>query len=298
MQAVSAIDPCNRTGKIVIPENFVISTRGSQDFLQGNVKDLSLCLLFQRGQCKAASKCHQIHADPTYVNHLRRRAAEGSTCCAAHGDPSSALYVNMKRMVTIVDSNGAPAVYPLSCFGLTQLLEQLLRSNQGMCRVSANKICRLHTQSRCKFGRDCKNIHLCREGQQNIPKPPVKAAQPVGFEAECTKLNMIVRAAVVRPTDCCDPLDIDDEESCGISTRSCSVFSTPGKASPTLAPLCPKVPVPLRLCAADLLLKPLTIVSPATAIFCSKGFESSIQSLCDDLMSSQFDSLVLTSPQW
>lgn len=249
--------------------------------MQQKVRDLSLCLLFQRGQCKAGSKCHQIHADPNYISSLREQAAAGSNCCATHGDMCSAGFLQLNRSVAIVDSTGAGMAYPLSCFGRTQLLDHLLRQAGGTCRVPASKICRLHTQGRCKFGRDCKNVHLCRTA---APTVAAKAAAPVNAQA-ATNLPTIRRA---------DPLDIDDDDSCGISTRSCSVYSTPGKATHLVVPSIN--PVELRLCSDDLLKHLKAAVSPTAGVFCVEGFETSIRSLCDDVTCAEV--VVITSPTW
>jgi hypothetical protein len=84
---MEVIDPANRTGKVSIPVDQVHSTAGKTAFLNGSAdRDLSLCMLFQRGKCRAAAKCHQIHAERDYVTKLRTQAKE-SNCCIAHGDP-------------------------------------------------------------------------------------------------------------------------------------------------------------------------------------------------------------------
>jgi len=295
MLSISAIDPCNRTGKISIPANFLLSTRGSDDFLQGKVKDLSLCLLFQRGQCKAGSKCHQIHADPCFVLSLREQAASGSNCCAAHGDVNSTGFLQLERSVAIFDASGAGSSFSLSRFGRTQLLDNYLRATQSTCRVPASKICRLHTQGRCKFGRDCKNIHFCRD--PNVAAGAAAAAAPIAA-AKPPLPRFVPRpeAASFTPPRKSDPLDIEDDESCGISTRSCSVYSTPGKAT-HLAPVPFTKPVELKLCAEELLLKPLKAqISPSTTGFCFEGFETSIRSLCDDVTCAELETI--TSPIW
>ena len=44
----------------------------------------SLCMLYQRGKCKAAAKCNQVHAHVGVVAELRTQGARD--CCLAHGD--------------------------------------------------------------------------------------------------------------------------------------------------------------------------------------------------------------------
>jgi len=55
-------------------------------------------------------------------------------------------------------------------------------------------------------------------------------------------------------------------------------------------------PVDLRLCTADLLLKPLKAESPTASVFCVAGYETSLRSLCDDVMNAE--SILITSPIW
>ena len=181
--SLSVIDPCNRTGKIAIPLEHVADTRGIQEYamyqqLVANgvpvhpsqiPKDLSLCLLFQNGRCNAGARCNQVHADPIFVAALRERAMSSNGCCARHGDVNSESLLHFApgtpgAAVVIVD-DGEERTYPLGSFSRTGALDNALRrvSVGQSARVMASRVCRLHRQGRCKFGRDCKNVHLCRD---------------------------------------------------------------------------------------------------------------------------------------
>ena len=179
VENLSVIDPCNRTGKISIPASFVSVTKGVSDFLKhgGNpppdVKDLSLCLLFQKGRCNAGSRCNQVHAAPEYVTQVRARALAARSCCAEHGDVHSQMLGESSRQV-IVTKDSSTEVFSLTNFGATPALESLLaRSRNGKVRVQGSRLCRLHLKGSCKFGRDCKNIHLCPDAKpvHELPEP-------------------------------------------------------------------------------------------------------------------------------
>jgi hypothetical protein len=166
---LEVIDPCNRTGKITVPLQYITETRGVNELARpADAKDMSLCLLFQKGRCNAGARCHQIHADPDFVTKLRAQAAAGSACCALHGDFNSASYLSAGLMVEVM-TNGTSVRYSMLAFGRTQTMDQLVATagcaGYNIIRVNSNKICRLHSQGRCKFGKDCKNIHMCPNAQ-------------------------------------------------------------------------------------------------------------------------------------
>jgi len=177
---MEVIDPANRTGKVSIPVDQVHNTAGKQAFLNGTAdRDLSLCMLFQRGKCRAAAKCHQIHADREYIAHLRSRAKE-SNCCIAHGEPRAkedGLMEQLRVMGTFVlQTNDESHVLKVESLARTAELTRMFEQQGGeSLTIPARKICRLHQKQQCLFGKDCKNVHLCRDvwrnAQQNINTP-------------------------------------------------------------------------------------------------------------------------------
>jgi hypothetical protein len=115
-----------------------------------------------------------------FVAELRDKAASSRNCCARHGDAHSLGFLQATdEAITVHGANG-PAVYSLHDFARTAPLDQLMR--RGIKSVSANKLCRLHAQGRCKFGKDCKNIHICPkatplENGVEVHTTPVKNLQ-------------------------------------------------------------------------------------------------------------------------
>jgi len=193
--SLEVIDPCNRTGKICIPMQHVDATKGVSDFranpAKRDGKELSLCLLFQKGRCNAGSKCHQVHADPSFVNSLREKALSAKNCCAAHGDVHSCGFLTSTNAVQYVKllNGDEERLYALSSFGRTSFLDTALRSaKNGVVRVPAAKVCRLHAQSRCKFGKDCKNVHLCCDAT-TVEQTPKRAPAPVTIDISCGLSN-------------------------------------------------------------------------------------------------------------
>jgi hypothetical protein len=158
------------------------------DFLEykGNpppgAKDLSLCLLFQKGRCHAGARCNQVHASIDFINDVRERALAGKSCCARHGDVHSTSLDSPKPV--IVTSDEGDRQFALNDFAITPALEGLLKRARGPLRVQSSRLCRLHLRGGCKFGRDCKNIHLCHtaspcETPATAPKTEILPA-PLG----------------------------------------------------------------------------------------------------------------------
>jgi hypothetical protein len=198
-KSLSVIDPCNRTGKITIPMTYVSETKGVTDHIKhgenppADAKDLSLCLLFQKGRCNAGSRCNQVHATPEFVEQLRARAHAVKSCCCRHGDVHSQM-LNDARLVE-VQTDDETLLYMLTDFALTPSLETAMKRARVGCpvRVSASRVCRLHQKSGCKFGRDCKNIHLCAHST------PVKVVEALAPPAPLPPVVMERRVLHVAP---------------------------------------------------------------------------------------------------
>lgn len=219
VQTLSVIDPCNRTGKINIPTTYVTETKGVTDFLRyaGNpppeAKDLSLCLLFQKGRCNAGNRCNQVHATPEFVEQLRARANSVKSCCARHGDVHSEA-LDAHRGVVVLSEDGLSKHYTLADFAFTPALELAVkRTRAGAVRVQATRVCRLHSRGSCKFGRDCKNVHLCPravelesfESKSSVVVMPT-VPMPVTVASNPPALGLAFRAVPV----CCDAVGASD----------------------------------------------------------------------------------------
>lgn len=276
MLSLEVIDPCNRTGKIVVPMRYVTETRGATEHFAlppQQRKDLSLCLLFQKGRCNAGARCHQIHVDPSFVQLLRDQAAAAKSCCACHGDIHSSGYIRTERNICVVDGRTS-ATYPLACFGRTATLDNMLKQNTAAnLIVPQSKICRLHAQSRCKYGKDCKNVHLCPSAQPLVPVvQPSKPLPP----------RTAVPALPPRPLG--GKVDVSvasgDSSVCGQSTsstpRRCESLS-----SQELSPIEKALNSERVMCDTDLLMKTLSFVDDT---FLPSGFDDVIAGVRNELL--------------
>jgi hypothetical protein len=190
---LSIIDPQNRTGKIQIPVSHIFETKGKAEAMKCHNKDYSLCLLFQNGKCNVGGKCHQIHADCDFVRKLREAAISCSTCCGLHGDAHSKEHAAAERTIVIVSQTNTHVPVPLKRFAATQGLSAILHSRHGgaSATVQMQRLCRLHQQNRCKYGRDCRHMHVCREvynaqlssSPSTSPVPTAVATPPLRITA-------------------------------------------------------------------------------------------------------------------
>eukprot|EP01006_Ploeotia_vitrea_P019816 TRINITY_DN52066_c0_g2_i1.p1 TRINITY_DN52066_c0_g2~~TRINITY_DN52066_c0_g2_i1.p1 ORF type:complete len:307 (+),score=24.74 TRINITY_DN52066_c0_g2_i1:113-1033(+) len=191
--AVTVIDPANRTGKVDIPLEFVFNTLGLRQYnsmMRGAKgkpakKQFSLCMLFQKSKCRSGTRCHQIHADRKFVQSLRE-AIDLSTksCCDKRCQEQCDLPDTRKFRLDVGDVQ--QHALPTSLLGRTLGLEKLVsritsetehkelglnktsETEHNQLVVELRKLCRLHGEGRCLFGRDCKNIHICRVALQNL----------------------------------------------------------------------------------------------------------------------------------
>jgi hypothetical protein len=301
--SVDIIDPMNRTGKITVPMHYISETRGLVEDTRSG-KELSLCLLFQKGRCNAGARCHQIHAEPAFIEKLRAQASAGTACCALHGDFHSSGYLSLQRNITLTQGQDGGS-RPLSHFGRTQALDAILKNSLGDVKVSQSKICRLHMQGRCKFGKDCKNIHMCpltpasvatvvRPVQVSTPQPqshgPTERRKPLSASASLQNTPQQTKAEF-------------SFQSCGLSSlgsATSSASSTPPEKSVRFDhPL--DLHTSLRLDESVLFFETSVLSThghsvKSPTIFDPKGFEATVSALCEDLLKADYTPL--TSPQW
>lgn len=177
-RTVTIIDPAFRTGKLDIPIEKTSATKGRDEWLEGKLRnrDLSLCCLFQKGRCHAQERCHQVHADRDYVASLRDQQSTVVSCCRQCHDTASLSAAAMNFFATNMPTTNCvhitfgehdePNVIPASRISYTDGLIQQFRDHgcreeNGVIAVPARRVCRLHAKGVCKYGKDCKNVHVC-----------------------------------------------------------------------------------------------------------------------------------------
>jgi hypothetical protein len=152
---ITVVDPQRR--KLHVPLSAIQTTKA----LNGRLKTPSLCLLFQSGRCRQGDNCYQVHVDPPTVARLRADVASLPCCCMLHGDcnchlADSALYEG--RSLCIAGQYNVP----LSRVAYTAGLQRILQEESTSVTVNPSVLCRLHGQpGGCRFGADCKFIHVC-----------------------------------------------------------------------------------------------------------------------------------------
>eukprot|EP00760_Papus_ankaliazontas_P028016 PhM_4_TR3479/c0_g1_i2/m.46280 len=198
--SIPVIDPANRAcTRVVIPLTQITETKGVSDYFRskGRVrKDLSLCLLFQQGRCNLGVRCHQVHADRAYIAQVRLDAFRGvvNDCCAGHsGDNTlctadAALHHRLQSCsITLLDAKHREHPLRPSQLARTDALVNRLESLADGDALTLHHlhVCKPHFERRCKHGRQCKNIHLCRDlatvlngGVGDVALPNLAPSQP------------------------------------------------------------------------------------------------------------------------
>ena len=149
------VDPLGR--KLTIPRDCITETRA---MARSGVP--SLCQLHLAGRCRQGSKCHQVHADPDTVAHLRHAVQTMPTCCQQHGDVNDTLRDPAWRSLQL-QVQGVNV--PLERVGYTAGLRRLIQESSGLSTIiiHPNSVCRLHAADCCRYNEDCRFIHVCRD---------------------------------------------------------------------------------------------------------------------------------------
>lgn len=181
---IPLIDPTGFGGLIQVPVTRTMETKGRMEFFKGILrKEVSLCCLYQRDRCHAAEKCHQIHVDNMFIKNVRAQNAHVISCCRACKDTASlsptavtffATHCENGASIKIVAPDGRYSLVQAEnvaiTIGLTQHAEQM-RGATTLTSIPAKKMCRLHLRGACKYGKDCKNVHLCSKLGEAILVP-------------------------------------------------------------------------------------------------------------------------------
>eukprot|EP01064_Diplonema_japonicum_P029860 TRINITY_DN4924_c6_g1_i1.p1 TRINITY_DN4924_c6_g1~~TRINITY_DN4924_c6_g1_i1.p1 ORF type:complete len:351 (+),score=83.48 TRINITY_DN4924_c6_g1_i1:67-1053(+) len=166
---IQVIDPANRTGKVQIPFDVTCDTVGRAEWLNGEgetKKDVSLCMLYQQRRCNAGHKCNQIHAEKAFIAKLRQEADLQNTRCCPYHDGKEGL--STTKVIKLQTQNGAVHEVHQNLLSRTTTLDMLLAKKDSVVVISTTRICRLQQRNCCKYGKDCKNVHLCREAGRQL----------------------------------------------------------------------------------------------------------------------------------
>lgn len=158
---ITVVDPQRR--KLHVPLSAIQTTKA----LNWRLKTPSLCLLYQSGRCRQGDNCYQVHVEPATVQRLRADVESMPCCCLQHGDCNSFLVDRSSYEGRLLGIAGQFAV-PLTRVAYTVGLHRVLQEEQACAPVNPSLLCRLHGQpGGCRFGADCKFVHVCCQILQN-----------------------------------------------------------------------------------------------------------------------------------
>ena len=119
------------------------------------VPPATLCPLYCRGfVCEAERNCEHIHIKQCDVKESIRR----TPCCYKHGDSTMQNRISTDGQVEVRSKTGTGWSLPLQRIALTT---GWVRRTPNI--IATTDICAMHVKSRCKFGRGCDRIHVCRQ---------------------------------------------------------------------------------------------------------------------------------------
>eukprot|EP01001_Neometanema_parovale_P005274 NODE_1846_length_1586_cov_151.515379_g1758_i0.p1 GENE.NODE_1846_length_1586_cov_151.515379_g1758_i0~~NODE_1846_length_1586_cov_151.515379_g1758_i0.p1 ORF type:complete len:340 (-),score=33.46 NODE_1846_length_1586_cov_151.515379_g1758_i0:566-1522(-) len=165
-------------GRLWIPQEHIQQTKGLDRYLTGKPHSPSFCMLYQHGRCAMGKQCNQVHVNRIYGYSLRETIARSavSTCCHHHGDLPSILgmtaFDNSRLKAIQLDCEGYdPIEVDFTQIAYTEYFANAIRSKKKIISFKPDRICNLHQYQACKYGVECRNVHMCRELYSSIFYP-------------------------------------------------------------------------------------------------------------------------------
>ena len=156
-------------GRLWMPWQLVVPTSGLQRYLTNHPHAPSLCVLFQNGRCNSRDKCNQIHVDISFATLVSEALHLNavSNCCRMHGDLGSASNDIFSALKTDIIEIRLPGMQSLSVstdrVAATFFWNRFVKESRRVLFFSPDRVCNLHQQNQCKYGVECKNVHVCRD---------------------------------------------------------------------------------------------------------------------------------------
>jgi len=173
-------------GRVWVPLRYVARTKGLRRHHIQHPRSLSLCVLYQQGRCHANAKCNQLHVDPGHIERLEAALlAHGSTCCPFHGAPADPTFFGGRAVPIVLQlgpephsPEGREVPVPVARISPTFFWHRVLRSPRDRLFFPMGRLCRLHQSGQCKYGAECKNVHVCRVLRAELRSELFEAADP------------------------------------------------------------------------------------------------------------------------
>eukprot|EP01062_Namystynia_karyoxenos_P029425 TRINITY_DN2210_c0_g1_i1.p2 TRINITY_DN2210_c0_g1~~TRINITY_DN2210_c0_g1_i1.p2 ORF type:complete len:515 (+),score=141.08 TRINITY_DN2210_c0_g1_i1:85-1629(+) len=115
------------------------------------------------GACPYDKGCQCLHLKPQ--ERQLRETRQRTPCCKKHGDASVGTE-HSARIEIHAMNNQKSWTLPADRVALTTWLQRARRGEPITACV--NDICVMHVRSRCKFGRTCEKLHLCRDWAEQM----------------------------------------------------------------------------------------------------------------------------------
>eukprot|EP00668_Euglena_longa_P010407 GGOE01012601.1.p1 GENE.GGOE01012601.1~~GGOE01012601.1.p1 ORF type:complete len:495 (-),score=83.86 GGOE01012601.1:2499-3953(-) len=205
--ALPVIDPeLKHLGRFWIDLRKIIKTYGLARYQTNHPHPPSLCLLYQEGRCNAGAKCNQIHVKRSHMKNLHKAiyAQQVTNCCVEHGDLGAGRQdirtFLLEHQVEVKLQDGTIVPIPPNHIAITNHWERCLVTclPAATITVPSTRICNLHQQNECRYGVDCRNVHICREIWQAYC---------------CDDVESHGLSLVSSPPDCADSfLDMDSDK--------------------------------------------------------------------------------------
>lgn len=240
--AIPIIFPdCKNWGRVWIPFQFVTESEGVARYLRSHPHAPSLCMLFQTGRCFSGKNCNQIHVEKGYVSHVKSTLSKTqlNNCCLTHGDIASASE-QLGARVDRLEMRIAGESHEIGAdqIAVTSFWNPFLQQGRRVLYFSSDRVCQLHQQNLCKYGLECKNVHLCRFtwAQYSNSAPAMEPVQVVSTQSHFVEKKRLSRALdIVDPKDCVE----EDEQKLAVAdlTGSLMCHSPPSlENSPEVPP--------------------------------------------------------------
>eukprot|EP01060_Flectonema_neradi_P003407 TRINITY_DN1218_c0_g2_i6.p1 TRINITY_DN1218_c0_g2~~TRINITY_DN1218_c0_g2_i6.p1 ORF type:complete len:348 (+),score=60.57 TRINITY_DN1218_c0_g2_i6:66-1109(+) len=128
-----------------------------------------LCDDFRRGNCPLAGNCRSIHVKPTEIKGLNPKRLR-TPCCATHGDVHSGQPLKLNLQL----DSGKQMPLPVDCVAENEALLKVSR-DRTVATFTVRELCMPHITGRCKYGKSCGNLHVCRswwrQNEQAVTEP-------------------------------------------------------------------------------------------------------------------------------
>ena len=139
----------------------VFRTRGLIEYRKAHARGQHihphrLCNDFRLGNCPLAGNCRHIHVKPSEIKGLNPKRLR-TPCCANHGD----VHNGSPMKVSLQLESGNQISLPMDCVAENEALLKASRMHSEST-FTLRDLCMPHITGRCKYGKSCGNLHVCR----------------------------------------------------------------------------------------------------------------------------------------